>query len=70
MCIRDRAGDPRKGALAMYELAVTPDPPLRCIIGTDAYKGIVDKLEKYKGNVEKWKELSNSTDVEGYQAPA
>lgn len=65
-----QAGDPRKGALAMYELAVAEDPPLRCVVGTDAYKGILDKLEKYKGNVEAWKELSNSTDVDGYQAPA
>lgn len=65
-----QAGDPRKGALAMYDLAVAKEPPLRCVVGTDAYKAIMEKLEKYKGNVEKWKDLSNSTDVEGYQAPA
>jgi len=65
-----QAGDPRKGAQAMYELAVAEEPPLRCVIGTDAYSGISDKLEKYKTNVEKWKELSNSTDVEGYQKPS
>jgi len=65
-----QAGDPRKGAEAMYELAVAKDPPLRCVIGTDAYSGIKDKLEKYGKNVEAWKELSNSTDVEGYQKPS
>jgi hypothetical protein len=64
-----QAGDPKKGAKAMYELAVAKDPPLRCVIGTDAYKGITGKLETYKENIEKWKDLSNSTDVEGYQAP-
>ena len=33
-----QAGDPSKGAKAMYELAVMKDPPLRVVIGTDAYK--------------------------------
>ena len=32
-----QAGDPIKGAKAMYELACLPDPPLRVVIGTDAY---------------------------------
>ena len=32
-----QAGDPAKGAKAMYELAILPDPPLRVVIGTDAY---------------------------------
>ena len=31
-------GDPIKGAKAMYELAILPEPPLRAVIGTDAYK--------------------------------
>ena len=33
-----QAGDPKKGARAMYELAVMKDPPLRVVIGSDAYK--------------------------------
>lgn len=33
-----QAGDPIKGAKAMYELAVMKDPPLRVVIGSDAYK--------------------------------
>lgn len=65
-----QAGDPKKGAKAMYELAVMQDPPLRCVIGTDAYSGIKDKLETYKENVEKFKDLSNSTDVDGYKPPS
>ena len=31
-------GDPVKGAQAMYELAVMEEPPLRVVIGSDAYK--------------------------------
>lgn len=33
-----QAGDPIKGAKAMYDLAVMKDPPLRIVIGSDAYK--------------------------------
>ena len=45
------------------------DPPLRCIIGTDAYKAINQKLDIYGENVKRFEKLSNSTDVEGYVAP-
>lgn len=65
-----QAGDPKKGAQVFYDLAVMKDPPLRCIVGTDAYSAIKTKLETYKENVEKFKELSNSTDVDGYKAPS
>ena len=65
-----QAGDPYKGAIAFYELAVMPDPPLRCIIGSDAYQGILGKLKEYEENVKRFEKLSNSTDVDGYKAPA
>lgn len=64
----NQAGDPKKGAKAMYELAVMQDPPLRVVIGTDAYKGIMDKLQTYEKNYKKYEALSNSTDVDGYVA--
>ena len=63
-----QAGDPIKGAKAMYEFAIMKDPPLRVVIGTDAYKAIMGKIDAYGGNYKKYEKLSNSTDVEGYQA--
>lgn len=57
-------GDPKKAAKAMYELAVMSDPPIRCIVGTDAYKAINEKLKKYTDSVKKFEKLSNSTDVD------
>lgn len=33
-----QAGDPIKGAKAMYELATLAEPPLRVVIGSDAHK--------------------------------
>jgi len=65
-----QAGDPPKGAKAMYELAVMKDPPLRVVIGTDAYKAIMGKIQAYGENYKKYEKISNSTDVEGYQAPS
>lgn len=59
-----QAGDPAKAARAMYELATMPDPPLRCILGSDAYKGITTKLEAYQESVKKSEKLSLSTDVD------
>ncbi|PSR78338.1 hypothetical protein BD289DRAFT_376878 [Coniella lustricola] len=59
-----QAGDPAKGAQAMYELATMKDPPLRCVIGTDAYKQMHVKLDTYAKEVKKYEALSNSTDVD------
>lgn len=59
-----QAGDPAKGARAMYELATMKDPPLRCVIGSDAYKLMQDKLKTYGESVKKFEKLSNSTDVD------
>ncbi|KIW26302.1 uncharacterized protein PV07_09403 [Cladophialophora immunda] len=64
-----QAGDPKKGAKAMYELAIMPNPPLRVVVGTDAYKAVMNKLEQYEQNYTKYAALSNSTDVDGYVAP-
>lgn len=52
-----------------YELAIMKDPPLRVVVGTDAYKAIFDKLKTYNENYKKYEKISNSTDVDGYQAP-
>jgi len=65
-----QAGDPYKAAKAWYELATMKDPPLRCIIGTDAYARLEKKLNDYSANHKRFEKLSNSTDVDGYKAPS
>lgn len=62
-----QAGEPIKGARAMYELAVLEDPPLRVVIGSDAYKAVMAKIEAYRENYTKYEKISNSTDVEGWE---
>jgi len=59
-----QAGDPVKGARAMYEVATMQDPPLRCVIGSDAYQWMNKKLDTYGESVKKFEKLSNSTDVD------
>lgn len=63
-----QAGDPIKGAKAMYELAVLPEPPLRAVIGTDAYQRMQKKIKDYGELYPKYEKISNSTDVDGYKA--
>jgi NAD(P)-dependent dehydrogenase (short-subunit alcohol dehydrogenase family) len=65
-----QAGDPAKAAQVFYDLAVMDDPPMRCVVGTDAYTNINKKLGEYKESIQKFEKWSNSTNVEGYQAPS
>lgn len=59
-----QAGDPQKGAQAMYEFAVTRDPPLRVVIGTDAYAAIMAKIKQYEETYRKYEKISTSTDAD------
>lgn len=59
-----QAGDPLKGAKAMYKLATMEDPPLRAVIGSDAHKKILKKIDDYGDNYKKYADLANSTDVD------
>ncbi|CAO1602343.1 hypothetical protein XANCAGTX0491_005959 [Xanthoria calcicola] len=59
-----QAGEPVKGAKAMYELAIMKDPPLRVVLGSDAYKTIMSKIDTYSENFKKYERLSYSTDVD------
>ena len=60
-------GDPPKAGRAMWEIAKMDDPPLRVVLGSDAYQGIMSKIKTYGELYPKYEKLSNSTDVDGYQ---
>ncbi|KAL8686062.1 MAG: hypothetical protein Q9224_005564 [Gallowayella concinna] len=60
----NQPGDPIKGAKAMYDLAVLKDLPLRVVLGTDAYKLIMRKVDEYSENCKKYEKILNSTDVD------
>ena len=58
-------GDPVKGAQAILTLAELPDPPLRLLLGSDAFAAARAADEAKIANDEKWKELTLSTDHDG-----
>ncbi|KAH7562634.1 hypothetical protein J3E72DRAFT_215218 [Bipolaris maydis] len=66
----NQAGDPAKGARVFYDIAIMDDPPLRCVVGTDAYSMVTKKVETYSESIKKFDKWSNSTDVDGYKAPS
>jgi NAD(P)-dependent dehydrogenase (short-subunit alcohol dehydrogenase family) len=57
-------GDPKKAAQAIVQLTQEQKPPLRLLLGSDAYNGAekndLARLEEARS----WKELSLSTDFE------
>lgn len=59
-------GDPAKGAAAMYELATMADPPLRCILGSDAWAMMQGKMDTYRKELDKYEKLIKSTELDGY----
>ncbi|PPK87108.1 short-subunit dehydrogenase [Neolewinella xylanilytica] len=60
----NQPGDPVKGAAAIIRIAGTEHPPLHLLLGPDAYAMAEKKLADLKKEMEAWKELSLSTDLE------
>jgi len=62
-------GDPAKAAAAVLHVASLDDPPLRLLLGSDAYRFVEQNdLAKIESD-RKWKHLSISTDIEPEQRP-
>ena len=53
-----QVGDPKKGGKAIYELAVLQDPPLRVVIGSDAYKVLLLQQCFMKKGINLYRRLS------------
>ena len=58
-----QAGDPAKLAEAVVMLASLEHPPLRWAAGSDAVEVIAGKAAALTENLERWRELSVSTDI-------
>lgn len=57
-------GDPKKAAKIFYELAMMENPPLRILLGTDAYPAILARMEGELENFMRYEKMSLSTDFE------
>jgi NAD(P)-dependent dehydrogenase (short-subunit alcohol dehydrogenase family) len=61
-------GDPGKVAQVVLQVADLPQPPVRLLLGTDAYTYARLAAEARTESDELWRELSVSTDAEGVTA--
>lgn len=60
----NQPGDPRKAVEAMIRVVESPNPPLRLVLGKDAYQWANEKLDRVKADFEAWKDVSLATDFE------
>ncbi|MBS7542973.1 oxidoreductase [Ancylobacter oerskovii] len=55
-------GDPRRAAAAVLQLAAMDRPPLRLALGSDAFRALVEADRVRLEEVQRWRDLSTSTD--------
>jgi short-subunit dehydrogenase len=53
--------DPKKVVKAIYDVVQMPDPPLRLLLGPDAYHRAIEKIQDLTANFEGMKKLTMST---------
>jgi NAD(P)-dependent dehydrogenase (short-subunit alcohol dehydrogenase family) len=56
-------GDPVKAAEALIKVALMPEPPVLLFLGSDAYTRASGKLNLMVGELEQWKDISDSTQL-------
>lgn len=59
-----QVGDPQKAAVQMYELAIESNPPLRCILGSDAHKVLTERLDAQQKLVKDNEKRTLATDYD------
>jgi NAD(P)-dependent dehydrogenase (short-subunit alcohol dehydrogenase family) len=57
-------GDPVKAAQAMIAVVEADDPPLRLLLGPDAWQMAHDKLESLNRDLQAWKDVTLGTDFD------
>ncbi|KAL8280452.1 hypothetical protein RQP46_007100 [Phenoliferia psychrophenolica] len=57
-------GDPVKAVRAMYDLAGLPNPPLRIVLGSEAYEAMLKKVGSYTEQIEANREISCGCDCD------
>ncbi|MEY9860463.1 NAD(P)-dependent dehydrogenase (short-subunit alcohol dehydrogenase family) [Catenulispora sp. GAS73] len=55
-------GDPTRAATALLRLTELPEPPSHLVLGSDAYRAVTENLAAFAADVERWRELSVTTD--------
>lgn len=55
-------GDPVKAARAILQLIESPNPPASLLLGSDAVTLVKQKLQQMNADIDRWREISLSTD--------
>jgi NAD(P)-dependent dehydrogenase (short-subunit alcohol dehydrogenase family) len=65
-----QSGDPRKAALAMIQVVESEDPPLRLMMGADAYGLWEQKRQAMDAEMAEWRAVGEATAFDGMTAGA
>ncbi len=57
-------GDPKKLAQALNHIVKAQEPPVHLILGPDSYNSILEQRKNEQAEMEQWKHLSLSTDLD------
>jgi NAD(P)-dependent dehydrogenase (short-subunit alcohol dehydrogenase family) len=57
-------GDPDKAADVLLRLIELPEPPTQMLLGPDAHRAVTGALAAYGAEIEKWRDLTLSTDFD------
>lgn len=60
-----QVGDPEKAAAAMISLVSMPNPPIHLLLGNDALTRATGKLAALTSEIQTWKAITISTDLDG-----
>ncbi|WP_445161874.1 oxidoreductase [Mycobacterium sp. Dal123C01] len=59
-------GDPIKAAVAIVDIASADEPPVHLLLGADCVAAVEAKIEDLKVDIDAWRPLSISTDLESH----
>jgi hypothetical protein len=57
-----QAGDPARGAKAIIDAVTSKNPPLHLLLGALAYERATAKIDAFRTEFEKWREVTLATD--------
>jgi NAD(P)-dependent dehydrogenase (short-subunit alcohol dehydrogenase family) len=63
-------GDPDKAGEALLRLIDLPDPPTHLLLGSDAYGAVTSALAAFGAEIERWRNLTLTTDFAADPEPA
>jgi hypothetical protein len=63
-----QSGDPAKAAKAIVDLASMDNPPLRLVLGPDAFARVKNKIDRVGDELAKYAKLSLSTNYAGVES--